>query len=76
MMLNSLATSPLFGLEDARISSKSESVDTSETYLQSRIAKKIEEELQKQKDKGKVFISDKDVDDLIEEILKEELKKK
>jgi hypothetical protein len=50
MMLNSLATSPLFGLDDARVSSKAESVDTSDTYLQSRIAKKIEEELQKQKD--------------------------
>lgn len=76
MMLNSLATSPLFGLEDARISSKTESVDTSDSFLQSRIAKKIEEELQKQKDQGKVFISDKEVDDLIENILKEELKKK
>lgn len=76
MMLNSLATSPLFGLEDARISSKTESVDTSDSFLQSRIAKKIGEELQKQKDQGKAFISDKEVDDLIEEILKEELKKK
>lgn len=76
MMLNSLATSPLFGLDDARISSKTESVDTSDTYLQSRIAKKIEEELQRQKGQGKAFISDKEVDDLIDEILKEELKKK
>ena len=76
MMLNSLATSPLFGLDDARISSKTESVDTSDSYLQSRIAKKIEEELQIQKGQGKTFISDKEVDDLIEEILKQELKKK
>jgi predicted ATP-binding protein involved in virulence len=73
MMLNSLATSPLFGLEDARISSKTNSVDTSDSFLQSRIAKKIEEELQKQKDHGKTFISDKEVDELIEQILKEEL---
>jgi predicted ATP-binding protein involved in virulence len=76
MMLNSLATSPLFGLEDARISSKTESIDTSDSFLQSRIAKKIEVELQKQKDQGKAFISDKEIDDLIDEILKQELKKK
>jgi len=76
MMLNSLATSPLFGLDDARISSKTESVDTSNSYLQSRIAKKIEEELQRQREQGKKFISDKEVDDLIEDILKQEIKKK
>lgn len=74
LMLNSLATSPLFGLNDARISSKVNKLDTNDTYLQSRIAKKIEEELKKQKENGKVFISDNEIDKLINDILKEELK--
>lgn len=76
LMFNSLVTSPLFGLSDARISKTEKDVDTSDNYLQSRISKRIEEELKNQKQEGKVFLSDNEIDSLIDKILKEEIKKK
>ncbi len=75
LMLNSLATSPLFGLDDARVSSNVASVDTSDSYFQSKIANKIEDELQRQKIMGKAFLSDKEIDDIIDDILNQEIKK-
>lgn len=75
LMLNTLATSPLFGLENARVSESSGEVDTNETYLQSRIAKRIDEELRQQKENGKEFINDKEVDDLIDKMIKEQFSK-
>lgn len=76
LMFNTLVTSPLFGLDDARVSSKDATSDTSESYLQSRISKRIEEELKNQKQEGKEFLSDNEIDSLIDKILKEEIKKK
>lgn len=76
LMLNSLVTSPLFGLEDARVSSEADAVDTSDSYIQSRVEKRVMAELQRQKENGKVFLSDSDIDTLVDTILKEELLKK
>jgi len=75
LMLNSLATSPLFGLENARVSENIENVDTSDTYLQSRIGYRVEEELKKQKAAGKAFLSDQEIDDLIDQIIQEQQNK-
>lgn len=76
LMLNTLATSPLFGLEDARVSEKAENVDTSESYIQSKIRERVNEELRRQKQEGKEFLTDAEIDSLIDQIIKEEIEKK
>ena len=74
LMINSLITSPLFGLTDSRLSEDNSTSDTSEDYLQYRIHKKLEQRLEMQRKNGKEFISDEAIDNLIDEILDEELK--
>lgn len=76
LMINTLLTSPLFGLENSRLDSENSDADTSDTYLLYRINEKLEEELEKQKSRGKEFISDNDIDALIQSIIDEELGKK
>jgi predicted ATPase len=76
LMINTVLTSPLFGLDDSRMNSNDNNSDTSETYLLYRINKKLEEELEKQKLEGKKFIDDNDIDELIQTIIKDELGKK
>ncbi len=76
LMINTVLTSPLFGLNDSRMNSNDNNSDTSETYLLYRINKKLEEELEKQKADGKKFIDDHDIDELIQTIIKDELGKK
>jgi hypothetical protein len=73
LMINSLLTSPLFGLDDSRMNSEDSDSDTSETYLLYRINKKLEAELEKQKAAGKGFIKDEEIDELIQRILNDEL---
>jgi len=76
LMINTVLTSPLFGLEDSRLDSENDNADTSETYLLYRINEKLEAELDKQKEQGKEFISNDSIDDLIQKIMKEELNSK
>jgi predicted ATP-binding protein involved in virulence len=76
LMLNTLATSPLFGLDDARISEKSENIDTSDSFIQSKIRQRVDEELKRQKQEGKEFLTDAEIDILIDKIIQEESKKK
>lgn len=76
LMINSLLTSPLFGLSDSRMNQDDNNSDTSDTYLLYRINKKLEEQLEKQKNEGKEFINDQAIDDLIQKIIDEELGKK
>ncbi|MCT4150282.1 hypothetical protein CMT34_13030 [Elizabethkingia anophelis] len=73
LMINTLITSPLFGLEDSRLNSEEDYADTSETYLLYRINQKLEKTLAEQKQLGKVFFSDADIDALIQQIINEEL---
>lgn len=75
LMINTLITSPLFGLSDSRMNPNDEDSDTSDTYLLYRINLKLEEELEKQKANGKEFISDEAIDDLIQTIINDELNK-
>ena len=75
LMVNTLITSPLFGLGDSRMNSDDDNSDTSETYLLYRINNKLKEVLQEQKTKGKEFIDDNAIDNLIQKIINEELKK-
>jgi len=73
LMINTLVTSPLFGMTDSRMNSNDNNADTSDTYLIYRINKKLEEELIKQKAAGKQFITDDDIDELIQKIVDSEL---
>jgi predicted ATPase len=75
LMINTLLTSSLFGLNDSRMNSDDINADTSDTYLLYRINKKLEEELVKQKAEGKEFIKDDEIDQLIETIINKELGK-
>ncbi|WP_421802746.1 AAA family ATPase [Flagellimonas sp.] len=75
LMINTLLTSPLFGLENSRLDNENDYSNTSETYLLYRINKKLEIELNKQKEQGKEFISDNQIDSLIDDIIDEELGK-
>ena len=73
LMINTLLTSPLFGLENSRLDNENDNSNTSETYLLYRINKKLEIELNRQKEQGKEFISDDQIDSLIDDIIDEEL---
>jgi len=73
LMINTVLTSPLFGLSDSRMNSENDTADTSDTYLHYRINKRIEKELEAQKARGKQFIGDAEIDELIQRILNEEL---
>ena len=75
LMINTVLTSPLFGLSNSRMNEDEDFADTSETYLLYRINKKLEEEIKDQKSKGKEFIKDEEIDNMIDEILKKELGK-
>lgn len=74
LMINTLLTSPLFGLDNSRLDADNDDADTSDTYVLSRINKKIEDELAKQRSEGKEFISDEKIDSLIQSIIEEERK--
>lgn len=76
LMINTLLTSPLFGMENSRLDSDNNFADTSDTYLIYRINEKLDEELDRQKAAGKEFISDSQIDELIKKAIDEELKKK
>lgn len=75
LMINTVLTSPLFGLSNSRMNEDDDFADTSETYLLYRINKKLEEEIQRQKAEGKEFIKDEEIDSIIDEILKKEIGK-
>lgn len=71
MMVNSLITSSLFGLEDSRMDESNVNADTSDDYVLYRINKKVREELDTQKKSGKEFLNDEEIDAIIEKVLKE-----
>lgn len=70
MMVNSLITSSLFGLEDSRMDESNVNADTSDDYVLYRINKKVREELDNQKKSGKAFLNDEDIDTIIDKVLK------
>lgn len=75
MMFNTLMTSPLFGLESARISPETDDPDTSESYLSSRVAKQVALRLQELKRAGKPLMAEDEIDQLVNEVLDLELNK-
>jgi hypothetical protein len=71
LMINSLITSSLFGLEDSRMDESNVHADTSDNYVLYRINKKVSEELETQKKSGKEFLNDEEIDAIIDRVIKE-----
>lgn len=71
LMVNSLITSSLFGLEDSRMDEENTNADTSDDYVLYRINKKVRAELDTQKKNGKIFLNDEQIDAIIDKVLKE-----
>lgn len=69
LMMNTLATSPIFGLESARMQPKTDNYTTADTYALSRLEQKLEQSLQSQYQNGKKFLTDEQIDELIDNIL-------
>lgn len=74
LMINTLLTSPLFGLENSRLDKENDFATTSESYKIYQIAKKLEEEIKNQKSMGKEFVSEEEIDSIILEVIKNEMK--
>lgn len=73
LMINTLLTSPLFGLDDSRLDTNNENANTDDSYLLYKINNQLKNRLETQKLEGKNFISDKEIDDIITNIINEEL---
>ena len=71
LMVNSLVTSSLFGLLDSRMDENNADSDTSDDYVLYRINKKVREKLDEQKRAGKEFLSDQEIDAIINSVLKD-----
>lgn len=72
LMINTLVTSPLFGLDNSRLNPENEQTDTSDNYLIYKIYNQLQTKLNLQKANGKSFIDDNEIDKLISEILEED----
>lgn len=64
MMLNTLATSSMFGVDSAAMYG-SENIDTSLSDVMSRVNKKIKEELEQLRQNGRNYIPDEELDEII-----------
>ncbi len=69
MMFNTLMTSPLFGLESARISPTTENPDTSDSYLHSRVTKRVQERIHEMQQPGNRGLEESEIDVVIDEVL-------
>ena len=71
LMVNTLVTSSMFGLDNSRLDEDNDHSDTSDDYVLYRINKKVREELDKQKKLGKAFLSENEIDEVISQVLEE-----
>lgn len=74
LMINTLLTSPLFGLDDSRLDTNNEVSFTDSSYLLYKINNQLKDRLEHQKSEGKHFINDQEIDDIINSIINEELR--
>lgn len=72
LMMNTLLTSPLFGLEDSRLDENNANAHTDDSYLLYKINNQLKKRLETQRLEGKNFVSDSEIDDLITRIMDEE----
>ena len=73
LMLNTLVTSPLFGMDDSRMNKQNDNSNTSDSYIHYRINALVEKRIQEQKLQGKKFISIDEIDSIIDEVLNNEM---
>ncbi|MDF9832239.1 putative ATPase [Ereboglobus sp. PH5-5] len=73
LMVNTLITSPLFGLEDSRLDEDNDDSVTDDSFLLYRINEQLKSRLKEQKLHGKTFINNQEIDDAINSIINEEL---
>ena len=74
LMANGILTSPLVDLESARMASfgaNNEPLDTNNHFHYSRIEKKIQDSIALMKQKGKVYFSPQEIDNLVAEALED-----
>ena len=77
LRLNSLVTSPLFGLDEATMRSfnpDEDDLDTAENFHTNRIRKLVKEEVAKLKESGNNYISPKVLDNIIKKVIKQNQK--
>ncbi|WP_159038461.1 AAA family ATPase [Brumimicrobium mesophilum] len=72
LMINTLLTSPLFGLDNSRLDDDNDLSNTSENYLIYRIHEKLKYLINEKNEEGEEFISKDDIDNLIQRIIDEE----
>lgn len=72
MMLNTLATSSMFGVDSAAMET-SEDIDTSESYIVSRINKAVSTKVAEMRKCGKNFISNNVIDEIVKNVIIEEM---
>lgn len=68
MMLNTLATSSMFGVDSAAMEG-AESIDTSDSYIVSRINAAIRRDLEDLRKQGQNFLSEEEVDILVRKVM-------
>lgn len=71
-MFNTLMTSEIFGLESARVIPDSEDYTTADSYTLHRINRIVEQRLHQQHAAGKKFLSDEQIDEIINGVLDED----
>ena len=74
LMMNTLLTSSLFGLDNARLDINNNEAVTDDSYLIYRVNKKVDEKLNNKRSLGRNFFSDAEIDQLIEDAINEDLK--
>lgn len=71
MMLNTLSTSSMFGVDSAAMES-SENIDTSDSYIISRINYAVKKSIEEMRLKGHNFISADKLDDMVRQAMEED----
>ena len=71
LMVNTLVTSSMFGLDNSRMDEDNDHADTSDDYVLYRINIKVREVLNEQKKAGKEFLSKNEIDEVITQVLEE-----
>jgi hypothetical protein len=71
MMMNTLVTSSIFGLSDSRLQEDNNLSDTSNNDISSKIYKRVQKKLKEDAENGKEYINDDDVDNIIDNVLKD-----
>ena len=70
LTINTLATSSLFDLDTALLNPVTDDYTTADTYALDRLNTKLEHLLKQQRKLGKKFLTDNDIDQIIDTILK------